>query len=58
MGTVGHWGHVHTRVNQYDAIVKVKAIENNWKIVGLELLEEKRLDPTQAQIAQAPKNEW
>jgi hypothetical protein len=48
---------VHTRVNQYDAIVKVKAIENNWKIVGLELLEEKRLDPTQAQIAQAPKNE-
>ncbi|WP_455211100.1 hypothetical protein [Kaarinaea lacus] len=57
MGTVGHWGHVHTRVNQYDAIVKIKAIDNNWKIVGLELLEEKRLDPTQAQIAQAPKKE-
>jgi len=48
MGTVGHWGHVHTRINQYDAIVKVKAIDNNWKIVGLELLEEKRLDPAQA----------
>jgi len=55
MGTVGHWGHVHTRVNQYDAIVKVKAIDKNWKIIGLELLEEKRLDPTQPQVAQAPQ---
>jgi len=56
MGTVGHWGHVHTRVNQYDAIVKVKAIANNWKIVGLELLEEKRLDPGQSPTAQAMQN--
>lgn len=55
MGTVGHWGHVHTRVNQYDAIVKVKAVDKNWKIVGLELLEEKRLDPSQPQVAQAPQ---
>lgn len=45
MGTVGHWGHVHTRKNLYDAIVTVKAVEGNWKITGLELLEEKRVDP-------------
>lgn len=44
-GTVGHWGHVHIRLNQYDAIIKVKAIDNKWKIVGLTVLEEKRLDP-------------
>jgi len=44
-GTVGHWGHVHTRMNQYDAIVTVKADQGDWKISGLELLEEQRLDP-------------
>lgn len=45
MGTVGHWGHVHTRKNLYDAIVTVKAVEGSWKITELELLEEKRVDP-------------
>jgi hypothetical protein len=44
-GSVGHWGHVHTRKNYYDALVKVQVIDGNWKITGLELLEEKRLDP-------------
>jgi len=44
-GTVGHWGHVHTRQNQYDAIVTVKADRGDWKISGLELLEEQRIDP-------------
>ncbi len=44
-GTVGHWGHVHTRRNQYDAIITVKADQGDWKISGLELLEEKRIDP-------------
>ena len=44
MGTVGHWGHVHTRKNLYDAIVTVEAVEGNWKITNLELLEEKRVD--------------
>ncbi len=45
MGTVGHWGHVHTRKNLYDAIVTVEAVEGHWKITNLELLEEKRVDP-------------
>ncbi len=44
-GTVGHWGHVHTRRNQYDAIVTVQADQGDWKISGLELLEEQRIDP-------------
>ena len=34
-----------TRKNYYDALVKVQVIDGNWKITGLELLEEKRLDP-------------
>jgi hypothetical protein len=44
-GSVGHWGHVHTRKNYYDAAITVEVIEGAWKITGLELLEEKRLDP-------------
>jgi hypothetical protein len=45
VGTVGHWGHVHTRKNYYDARIIVNAIDGNWKISGMELLEEKRIDP-------------
>lgn len=44
-GSVGHWGHVHTRKNYYDALVNVQVVDGHWKITGLELLEEKRLDP-------------
>jgi len=45
MGTVGHWGHIHTRKNQYHATIDVEPVDGAWKIVGLELLEEKRIDP-------------
>ena len=44
-GTVGHWGHVHTRRNQYDAVVTVEALDGTWKITNLEVLEEQRVDP-------------
>jgi len=44
MGTVGHWGHIHTRKNQYHANIKVEPVDGAWKITGLELLEEKRID--------------
>jgi len=45
MGSVGHWGHIHTRKNQYHAIIIVEPVDGAWKIVGLELLDEKRIDP-------------
>jgi len=44
-GTVGHWGHIHTRKNQYEANIIVEPVDGIWKITGLELLEEKRIDP-------------
>jgi hypothetical protein len=50
-GSVGHWGHVHIRRNRYDAIVTVKAVDGSWKITGLELLEEKRMDPSEQKTA-------
>ena len=45
MGTVGHWGHTHTRKNQYEANITVEPVDGAWKITDLELLEEKRIDP-------------
>ena len=44
MGTVGHWGHIHMRKNQYDANITVEPVDGAWKITGLELLEEQRVD--------------
>jgi hypothetical protein len=45
MGTVGHWGHIHTRQNRYEAIVTIEPVEGAWRITDLELLEEERIDP-------------
>lgn len=42
-GSVGHWGHIHTRQNRYDAILSVRPVDGAWKIIDLELLEEKRI---------------
>jgi hypothetical protein len=55
MGTVGHWGHVHTRKNQYEALVTVEPVDGNWKITGLELLEEKRVEPYSQPAASSPQ---
>ena len=48
LGTVGHWGHIHQRQNRYEAVVTVRAQDGAWKIVGLELRDEQRIDPTPA----------
>ena len=42
-GAVGHWGHVHQRVNRYKADMRVQPVNGNWKLIGLEILEEERL---------------
>jgi hypothetical protein len=44
-GEVGHWGHIHIRQNRYLAEITVEPLEGSWKITGLELLEEERIDP-------------
>jgi len=46
MGSVGHWGHTHTRENRYNARFTIESIDGAWKITGLELLEEERLSQT------------
>jgi hypothetical protein len=47
-GSVGHWGHVHQRVNRYDAELKVEVIDGAWKITELDVLQEERLPTTPA----------
>ena len=42
-GTVNHWGHTHQRRNQYDAMITIQPIEQTWKIVALDVIEERRL---------------
>ena len=42
-GVVGHWGHKHQRVNQYDAIIKIKPVNGVWKMFELDVIEEIRL---------------
>lgn len=36
-GTVEHWGHIHQRINQYDAKFNVSACDGNWKITQLQM---------------------
>ena len=42
-GSVGHWGHVHQRTNQYRARLRIAPREGAWKLVGLDILVEARL---------------
>lgn len=42
-GDIGHWGHIHSRVNQYEAILHLKPIEGVWKFNKLDIIEEVRL---------------
>ena len=42
-GSVGHWGHVHTRSNQYQADLVIQVIDNRWKLVAMNVLQEQRL---------------
>lgn len=42
-GTVEHWGHIHTRTNQYEALFYLEPVEGIWKLTGMDLLDEQRL---------------
>ena len=42
-GSVGHWGHIHQRSNQYHGELMIRPIDGEWKITAMELLSEERL---------------
>jgi len=43
LGTVGHWGHAHQRVNRYRAKLTVEPVDGAWKLSAVEIIEEKRM---------------
>ena len=34
-GTVEHWGHIHTRVNEYSADLEIEPADGSWKITAM-----------------------
>jgi len=43
-GTVEHWGHIHTRENEFDARMKISTTpKGRGRIVGFEVTDEKRV---------------
>ena len=42
-GDVGHWGHIHSRTNQYEAILHIKPENDVWKLNEIDIIEEVRL---------------
>jgi hypothetical protein len=34
-GTVEHWGHIHTRVNEYSADLEIEPAGGSWKITAM-----------------------
>lgn len=42
-GTVEHWGHVHSRENQYQAVFQISDQDDRWKITRLDVENETRL---------------
>lgn len=43
IGTVEHWGHIHTRENEYEALLGLDREGGYWKIRDVEILGEKRV---------------
>ena len=44
-GSIGHWGHIHRRDNQYRARLGIEPVEGMWKLTDLEILEQERIEP-------------
>ncbi len=43
-GVVFHWGHAHSRTNEYRARYAVRGAEAGWRIATSEVLEQRRVD--------------
>lgn len=44
-GAVSHWGHIHSRTNEYRADYTVARRGDRWKIIEVEVLEQRRVVP-------------
>ena len=55
-GSVYHWGHAHTRTNEYRALYGLRASEAGWRIASSQVLEERRVDA--APLGPLPPDGW
>ena len=42
-GTVEHWGHIHTRINEYSADLKIESAGASWKIIALNVVRQSQV---------------
>ncbi len=45
-GWIGHWGHIHARVNEHMALITLAERDGVWKISDMEMLDEQSHDPS------------
>lgn len=55
-GAVVHWGHAHTRTNEYRARYGVRGGEQGWRIFSTQVLAERRVDA--APLGPLPPDGW
>lgn len=54
IGEVTHWGHTHERTNRYEAEISLAALDATWKISGLDLLNEERIQKVSRRATEPP----
>lgn len=52
IGEVTHWGHTHERTNKYEAEVTISSDNDGWRISGLDLLNEERIQKVSRRIVE------
>lgn len=54
IGEVTHWGHTHERTNRYEARMVISPVNSDWKVTGLDLLNEERVQKVSRSITAPP----
>ena len=58
-GVVFHWGHAHSRTNEYRARYTVHAADGGWRIADSEVLAQRRVDADPlSDLEYAERNGW
>lgn len=43
VGSVEHWGHIHTRENEFEATLNVRRVDDAWKLENVRFTSQKRV---------------
>lgn len=53
-GWIGHWGHIHQRMNEHEAMITIAPRDEKWKITAIKMLDEEASQPRAKQVSQLP----